>query len=90
MLVLRTIKSVFACFFFTYLINVLLEFLFEFVEVVHFVLLGCQVLLGLVDGLLHVLLLLGQLGDLFVLTSHLIVQGLDLVVLGLFVLFSLS
>ena len=57
---------------------------------VDFVLLGLEVLKGLLLQLLKVLLLLVHLAQLFVLGSHLVLQGLDLVVLGLFLLLSLQ
>merc|ERR1719309_1595484 len=51
-------------------------------QVVDFVLLGLKVVGGFPVALLHLLLLAGELGDELVLLGHLILEGLDLVLLG--------
>jgi len=66
-----------------------LKLLFEFVEMVDFVLLGGEVGLSLLDRLFESLLVLAQLGHAFVLFGQLAVQRLDLVVLGLLLLLRL-
>jgi len=74
----------------TDLVNGRLEFLFQFVEMVHFVFLGGEVGLCLLDRLLQRLLVLAQLGDVLILLGQFAIERLDLVVLGLFLLLSLQ
>ena len=66
------------------------KLLFDFVEVVDLVLLSGEISLSLLDRLFESLLVLAQLACVLVLLGELTVQGLDLVVLGLFVLLSLD
>ena len=72
-----------------HLVDCSLELLLEFVEVVDLVLLGGKIGLSLLDGLFESLLVLAQLACVLVLLGELTVQRLDLVVLGLLLLFSL-
>merc|ERR1719402_274687 len=78
-----------------------LEVVFELVEgrlelgldlgqVVDLVLLGLEVIGGFPVSLLHLLLLAGELGDELVLLGHLILESLDLVLLGVLLLFGLG
>jgi len=57
---------------------------------VDFVLLGGKVRLSLLDRLFQRLLVLAQLGDVLVLLGQLAVEGLDLVIFGLLLLFRLQ
>jgi len=72
------------------LVNGRLELLFQFVEMVDFVLLGGEVGLRLLDRLLERFLVLAQLGDVLVLLGQLAVERLYLVVLRLLLLLRLK
>merc|ERR1719167_913086 len=67
-----------------------LELSLDLGQVVDLVLLGLEVVGGFPVALLHLLLLAGELGNELILLGHLILKSLDLVLLGVLLLFGLG
>merc|ERR1719249_34982 len=67
-----------------------LELSLDLGQVVDLVLLRLEVIGGFPVALLHLLLLAGELGNELILLGHLILEGLDLMLLGILLLFGLG